>query len=204
MLWSSTWFVIRASCILLVVLAPIDSISAQDLTVADQQEEIETREVVVSATKTPVPVTQVTSAVQVISGQELERKKIKTVIDALRLADGVFASSSGGPGTEATVKIRGAFSKHTLVLIDGVIVNSAISSASKSFGVLRACSMALTPSVESSTSIRRKVPESRPPMRSWNMAPMHPSGRVHKHQESRDLLTFPRHSTDGILAVSPR
>ncbi|WP_455389554.1 TonB-dependent receptor, partial [Petrachloros mirabilis] len=126
MLWSSTLFLIRASCILLVVLAPIDIVSAQDLAMADQQEEIETREVVVSATKTPVPVTQVTSAVQVISGKELEQKKIKTVIDALRLADGVFASSSGGPGTEATVKMRGAFSKHTLVLIDGVIVNSAM------------------------------------------------------------------------------
>jgi len=85
---------------------------------------IETREVIVSATKTPLPVSQVTSAVEVISGEELERKKIKTVIEGLRLAQGVFASSSGGPGTEATVKMRGAFARHTLVLIDGVIVNS--------------------------------------------------------------------------------
>ena len=69
---------------------------------------IETSEVVVSATKTPLPVSHLTSAVEVISGEELERKKIKTVIDALRLAEGLFASSSGGPGTEATVKMRGA------------------------------------------------------------------------------------------------
>lgn len=95
---------------------------------ADPQDEtIEVREVIVSATKTPVPVSQVTSAVEVISGEELERKKIKTVIDALRLAQGVFATSSGGPGTEATVKMRGAFAKHTMVLIDGVIVNSPTS-----------------------------------------------------------------------------
>lgn len=85
---------------------------------------IETREVIVSATKTPLPISHVTSAVEVISGEELERKKIKTVIDGLRLAQGVFATSSGGPGTEATVKMRGAFARHTLVLIDGVIVNS--------------------------------------------------------------------------------
>jgi vitamin B12 transporter len=88
---------------------------------------IETKEVVVSATKTPLPVSQLTSAVEVITGEELERKKIKTVIDGLRLAQGVFASSSGGPGTEATVKMRGAFARHTLVLIDGVIVNSPTS-----------------------------------------------------------------------------
>jgi vitamin B12 transporter len=85
---------------------------------------IETSEVVVSATKTPLPVSHVTSAVEVISGEVLERKKIKTVIDALRLAEGLFASSSGGPGTEASVKMRGAAAKHTMVLIDGVIVNS--------------------------------------------------------------------------------
>jgi vitamin B12 transporter len=85
---------------------------------------IQTSEVIVSATKTPLPVSQLTSAVEVIHGEDLERKKIKTVIDGLRLAQGVFASSSGGPGTEATVKMRGAFARHTLVLIDGVIVNS--------------------------------------------------------------------------------
>lgn len=85
---------------------------------------LETREVIVSATKTPIPISQVTSAIEVITGEELERKKIKTVIDALRLAEGVFATSSGGPGTEASVKMRGAAAKHTMVLIDGVIVNS--------------------------------------------------------------------------------
>lgn len=85
---------------------------------------IETSEVVVSATKTPIPVSHLTSAVEVITGEELEQKKIKTVIEGLRLAQGAFASSSGGPGTEATVKMRGAFARHTLVLIDGVIVNS--------------------------------------------------------------------------------
>ena len=91
---------------------------------AETEPVLETREVVISATKTPVPVSHLTSAVEVITGEELERKKIKTVIDGLRLAQGVFATSSGGPGTEATVKMRGAFARHTLVLIDGVIVNS--------------------------------------------------------------------------------
>ncbi|MFO0698912.1 MAG: TonB-dependent receptor [Nitrospira sp.] len=100
------------------------SASAQDIAMADQQETIEVRDVVVSATKTPIPVGQVTSAVEVITGEELEQKKIKTVIDGLRLSSGVFATSSGGPGTDATVKMRGAFARHTLVMIDGVIVNS--------------------------------------------------------------------------------
>jgi vitamin B12 transporter len=125
----SAYRVLCALVFVLAVVVPIHSASAQDLAMADTSDVIETREVVVSATKTPVPLSQVTSAVEVISGEELERKKIKTVIDALRLADGVFATSSGGPGTEATVKMRGAFARHTLVLIDGVIVNSPTTGA---------------------------------------------------------------------------
>ena len=96
---------------------------------AETEQVIETREVVISATKTPVPVSHLTSAVEVITGEELEYKKIKMVIDALRLAQGVFASSSGGPGTEASVRMRGAQSKHTMVLIDGAIVNSSTTGA---------------------------------------------------------------------------
>src|SRR2546425_13021613 len=56
-------------------------------------------EVVVTATKTPVPVSQLTSAVEVIKGEELEQKKIKTVIDALRLAQSVTVTQNGGTRT---------------------------------------------------------------------------------------------------------
>ncbi|RMH32739.1 MAG: TonB-dependent receptor [Nitrospirae bacterium] len=81
--------------------------------------------VVVSATKTPVPISHVTSAVEVITGEELERRKVKTVVDALRLGQSLAVFSNGGPGTSASVRIRGGNAKQTLVLIDGAIVNSA-------------------------------------------------------------------------------
>ncbi|MDN5940803.1 MAG: TonB-dependent receptor [Nitrospira sp.] len=86
---------------------------------------LETREVVISATKTPVPVTQLTSAVEVITGEELERRNVKTVVDALRLSQGLTVFSNGGPGTSASVRIRGSNSDQVLVLIDGAIMNSA-------------------------------------------------------------------------------
>ena len=88
---------------------------------------VEAKDVIISSTKIPQPLGQVTSAMEVIQGVELERKKIKTVMDALRLAQGVAAFSNGGPGTNATVRLRGATSSHTLVMIDGVIVNSPTS-----------------------------------------------------------------------------
>jgi vitamin B12 transporter len=80
--------------------------------------------VVVTATKTPVPLKQVTSAVEVITEEELRKQQIKTVADALRLSQGLAVFSSGGPGAEVTVRMRGGSPSQTLVLIDGAIVNS--------------------------------------------------------------------------------
>ncbi len=91
----------------------------------DEPEVLETREVVVSATKTPVPVTQLTSAVDVITEEDIKRRQLKTVVDALRLSQGLAVFSNGGPGSTATVRIRGSNSDQVLVLIDGTIMNSA-------------------------------------------------------------------------------
>ena len=89
------------------------------------EEEVETMEpVVVSATKTPVPVSHLTSAVEVITGEQIKKRKIKTVTEALRLAQGLVIFENGGPGTLSEVRIRGGTPDQTLVLIDGAIMNS--------------------------------------------------------------------------------
>lgn len=85
---------------------------------------VEVKEVVMSATKTPVPVTQLTSAIEVITEEDLKRRQIKTVVDALRLSQGLAVFSNGGPGSTATVRIRGSNADQVLVLIDGAIMNS--------------------------------------------------------------------------------
>lgn len=93
-------------------------------TLQDAAPVVDTEEVVVSATKTPVPISQLTSAVEVITGEDLERRNVKTVVDALRLAQGVAVFSNGGPGSSSNVRIRGGAADHTLVLLDGAIMNS--------------------------------------------------------------------------------
>ena len=125
-----TWF-FRSSRVwwcLLPLLAfspPVYAASDIEVASADQVDTIETREVVVSATKTPVPVTQLTSAVEIITGEELQQRQVKTVAEALRLSQGLTVFSTGGPGTTTTVRIRGSNSDQVLVLIDGAIMNSA-------------------------------------------------------------------------------
>jgi vitamin B12 transporter len=92
---------------------------------AEPEQIIETREVVISATKTPVPVSQVTSAVEIITGEQMQQRKVKTVAEALRWAQGLAVNQSGGPGTGVDVRMRGGTPEQTLVLIDGAILNSA-------------------------------------------------------------------------------
>jgi vitamin B12 transporter len=115
-------------CTLVPVLdfvIPLYAVSAEQVAMADQPEVIEVPDVVVSATKTEIPIKQVTSAVEVITGEELQQRKLKTVIEALRLSQGLAVFQNGGPGTLAQVRMRGGTPEQTLVLIDGAIVNSA-------------------------------------------------------------------------------
>jgi vitamin B12 transporter len=99
-------------------------VSAQEGAMADQSEVIQAPDVVVSATKSPIPVKHVTSAVEVITGGDLEHRKIRTVAEALRWAQGLAVFQSGGLGTNVNVRVRGGTPEQTLVLIDGAIVNS--------------------------------------------------------------------------------
>jgi vitamin B12 transporter len=56
---------------------------------------------VVSATKTPLPVSQVTSAVEVITAQDMKRQNIRSVAGRASVGSRCLAVfSNGGPGTE--------------------------------------------------------------------------------------------------------
>ena len=80
---------------------------------------------VVTATKTPVPLSQLTSAVEVFSEKDFLRQNARLLTDALQFGQGLAVFTSGGPGSNATVRIRGGSSSQTLVFIDGALVNSA-------------------------------------------------------------------------------
>lgn len=83
--------------------------------------------VVVVATKTPVPMSQLTSAVEVLTQEDFQRRNIKTLAEALRLSQSLAVFSNGGPGTSTTVRMRGGTSSQTLVVVDGAMMNSGTS-----------------------------------------------------------------------------
>jgi vitamin B12 transporter len=80
--------------------------------------------VVVTATRTQTPLSEVPQTVTVITREDIEESKVETVGDLLRAVAGVEVLQSGGRGTTTSVFIRGSEADEVLVLIDGVQVNS--------------------------------------------------------------------------------
>jgi vitamin B12 transporter len=96
---------------------------------AERSIEAETPPVFVSGTKTDVLLEDVPSAMTVIDRATIQQKRLATVADVLRLAPGLDVVRTGGLGGTTSVFLRGGNSSHTLVLIDGVPVNSATTGA---------------------------------------------------------------------------
>jgi vitamin B12 transporter len=81
-------------------------------------------EVVVTATSTPEDEKVVGSAITVITREQLEKQEAALVSDALRTVPGLDLTQYGTPGSLTSLFTRGTNSTQTLVLIDGVRMNS--------------------------------------------------------------------------------
>jgi vitamin B12 transporter len=79
--------------------------------------------IIVTATRTPTRASRVGSSVTVIDAPVISRAQSIPVIDLLRDVPGVAFSRTGGVGSLTTVRIRGAESDQTVLLIDGVKLN---------------------------------------------------------------------------------
>ncbi|MGD9597053.1 MAG: TonB-dependent receptor [Steroidobacteraceae bacterium] len=80
-------------------------------------------EAVVTATRTQVPLAEVTAPYFVIDRATIERSLATDIGELLRTHAGVELARSGGPGQPTSLFTRGTDSNHTVVLIDGVRVN---------------------------------------------------------------------------------
>jgi len=81
-------------------------------------------EVVVTATGEPTPADEVPAATSVFTTQDLEALDLTSVADVLRLVPGATLMRSGLDGDVASLFVRGTNSNQTLVLFDGVRLNS--------------------------------------------------------------------------------
>jgi vitamin B12 transporter len=83
----------------------------------------DTPELVVTAARVAQPASEVGQAVTVIDRAEIERRQTTVVSDLLATTPGVTVTRNGSVGALTSVRIRGAESDQTLVVIDGVRVN---------------------------------------------------------------------------------
>ncbi|MEY2855268.1 MAG: Outer rane cobalamin translocator, partial [Pseudomonadota bacterium] len=84
-------------------------------------------EVIVVATRGPVEPEKVGNSVSVLTREFIQESQAVLTSDLLATLPGVGVTRNGGPGTASLLRIRGAESDHTLVLIDGVQVNDPAS-----------------------------------------------------------------------------
>lgn len=80
--------------------------------------------VVVSATRTPMRVSDAIAEITVLDRTTLDRATGRTLVELLAQQPGLQFTSTGGLGKSASIFIRGLEARHTLLLLDGVRVSS--------------------------------------------------------------------------------
>jgi vitamin B12 transporter len=79
--------------------------------------------IIVTATRSAIPLSEAIVPVTVITRQDIEQSLASDLAELLRFEAGLDIGRHGGPGQSTSVFLRGTESNHTLVLIDGVRIN---------------------------------------------------------------------------------
>ena len=85
----------------------------------------EAQQIIVTATRIPQPISDVLRDATVISAEDIARAGPISLAELLQQLGGLEIASAGGRGGATSVFIRGANAAHTLVLVDGVRLQSA-------------------------------------------------------------------------------
>ena len=113
--------------LLLSFLIPEHSHSQELNTNSLNSSEIEN--ITIRSTRIPAGAKDIGSSLYIISEDQIRVRGFKDAIDAISSAPGVTSKQNGSFGGVGTIRIRGANSYQTLVLVDGVPVNDASSPA---------------------------------------------------------------------------
>jgi outer membrane cobalamin receptor len=79
--------------------------------------------VIVTATRTEAPASQVGASATVFTAADLERRQVPFVADLVGTTPGAMMIRSGGPGTLTSLFVRGGESDYNKVLLDGIPLN---------------------------------------------------------------------------------
>ena len=85
--------------------------------------EVELGQVVVTATKTEMEISEVPQSVSVITKEEIQRSPDRTIPEIIQRAAGVLITNYGPIGSLTTANIRGSEAGQALIMIDGRRIN---------------------------------------------------------------------------------
>src|SRR6266480_1217045 len=121
----------RICFVLFALFSAASALRAQDAvrSTTNDQDEAEAAPVIVSATRTDIPLDQSPASVSVITSEDIEQKQIERVSNALREVPGLSVVQTGTAGQLTSVFTRGLRSEHTQVLLDGVPINQGLQGA---------------------------------------------------------------------------
>ncbi|OAN19226.1 Vitamin B12 transporter BtuB [Photobacterium jeanii] len=106
--------------LLAVALAPL-FIQSQAFATETSYDDV----MVVTANRFEQPVSSVLAPVSIVTREEIEQLQAQSALDVLKTLPGVEFSSNGNKAQSSSIYIRGTSSRHTLVLVDGVRINSS-------------------------------------------------------------------------------
>jgi len=90
---------------------------------AASAEETSNDTIIVEGSRLNQTATEIGSSVSIITAEDIDKLGFDFALDAIAAAPGVTINANGAFGGVASVRIRGAASEQTLVLVDGVPVN---------------------------------------------------------------------------------
>ena len=86
---------------------------------------LKTSDVFVTATRTLIPKKNVIADITVISEEEIKLAGSSSLPELLQRQPGIEISNNGGQGKVSTLFLRGASSTHSVILLDGIRIDSA-------------------------------------------------------------------------------
>jgi vitamin B12 transporter len=110
-----------------IVMSLFAPLLPSTLQAAEAASESELGQILVTATRQATRSNELLSDVSLIAREEIENAGQTSLEELLARQPGIEFASNGGPGTNSSVFIRGASTKQTIVLIDGLRVGSASS-----------------------------------------------------------------------------
>ena len=117
---------------------PILFITLLSMLPALQAQDSEPLEIIITGGLVPLSRDNVGTSTTLITSQQIEQRGYQFVADILQDVPGLSIARNGGPGTLSEVRLRGAESDQTLVLIDGIEANDPALSSGFDFAHLLA------------------------------------------------------------------